>query len=168
MLIKDLAFAELWCLDFEFVSEPGERPDVVCLCAKELRSGQTLQLWRDQVGTQPPFRMGSDVLFISFVANAEVGCFLSLGWPLPNKVLDLSPAFRNLVNGRMTPEGKGLIGAQRWYGLDTMSSKHKDAMRDRVMKGLAIHSRRAQSNPALLSRRCDLTGEVTTVHPGGV
>ena len=37
-----LPFEEVWLHDFEFVSKPGERPDVVCLAARELRSGQTL------------------------------------------------------------------------------------------------------------------------------
>jgi DNA polymerase I len=131
-------FVEIWIHDFEFVSKPGEIPDVVCLVARELRSGRTLRLWRDAIdklGRQPPYRTDRDVLFISFVANAECACHLALGWPLPKNVLDLSPAFRNLTNGRSTPEGKGLLGALRYYGLDTISTKHKDAMRDRIIKG---------------------------------
>ena len=58
-----------------------------------------------------------------------------MGWPLPRNVLDLSPAFRNLVNGRATPEGKGLIGMLRYYGIDTIDAKRKDAKRDRIMAG---------------------------------
>jgi hypothetical protein len=69
------------------------------------------------------------------VANAEVTCHLSLNWPVPEKNIDLSPAFRNIVNGRSVPEGKGLLGALRYYGLDTISPKHKDAMRKRIMQG---------------------------------
>jgi hypothetical protein len=60
---------------------------------------------------------------------------LALGWPLPARVLDLSPAFRNLTNGLSTPEGKGLIGALRYYGLDAIGTKQKDAARKRVMQG---------------------------------
>jgi DNA polymerase-1 len=131
----DLPFEEVWLWDFEFVSQPGERPDVVCLAAHELRSGRALRLWRDELGEQPPFRTDDDVLFVSFVANAECACHLALGWPVPVNVLDLSPAFRNLTNGRSTPEGKGLIGALRYYGLDAIGSKQKDAMQKRVMKG---------------------------------
>jgi DNA polymerase I len=127
-------FEEVWLHDFEFISHDGERPDVVCLVAYELRSGQTLRLWRDQLGNVPPYRTDDRVLFISFVANAECGCHLALGWPTPANVLDLSPAFRNLVNGRSTPEGKGLLGAQRYFGLDTISTKRKDSMRDRIMQ----------------------------------
>jgi DNA polymerase-1 len=54
---------------------------------------------------------------------------------MPTNVLDLSPAFRNLTNGRQTPEGKGLLGAQRYFGLDTIGAKKKDAMRDRILRG---------------------------------
>jgi hypothetical protein len=75
------------------------------------------------------------VLFVSFVANAECACHLSLGWPRPACVLDLNPVFRNLTNGRYTPEGKGQLGALRYFGLDTMSGKQKDAMRKRIMAG---------------------------------
>jgi DNA polymerase-1 len=131
----NLPFEEIWLWDFEFVSQPGEHPDVVCLAAHELRSGRTLRLWRDELGERPPFRTDDDVLFVSFVANAECACHLALGWPVPANVLDLSPAFRNLTNGRFTPEGKGLIGALRYFGLDAIGSKQKDAMQKRVMQG---------------------------------
>jgi DNA polymerase I len=133
--IDDLPFEEIWLHDFEFVPQPGECPDVVCLAACELRSGRTLRLWRDELGKRPPYRTDRDVLLVSFVANAECACHLALGWPLPTNVLDLSPVFRNLTNGRSTPEGKGLLGALRYYGLDAISSKHKEAMQKRVMQG---------------------------------
>src|SRR6516162_1473596 len=53
---------------------------------------------------------------------------------MPKRVLDLNPLFRNVVNGRHTPEGKGLIGALRYYGFDTIGAK-KDAMQTRIMQG---------------------------------
>ena len=84
---------------------------------------------------QPPYRTDDRVLFVSFVANAEMACHLSLGWPVPKNVLDLNPAFRNLTNGRSTPEGKGLLGLLRYYGLDAIDTKRKDAMRKRIMQG---------------------------------
>jgi hypothetical protein len=128
-------FDEIWLHDFEFFSLPGERPDVVCCAARELRSGRTLQLWRDQLSSTPPYMTDDGVLFVNFVANAEIGCHLALGWPIPRYILDLSPAFRVLVNGRYPPEGKGLLGAMRYYGLDNIGSKQKDAMQKRVMAG---------------------------------
>jgi DNA polymerase-1 len=145
----DLAqYDQVWCHDFEFVALPGERPRVVCLSAYEMHSGRTLNLWHDELSGQPPYRTDDKVLFISFVANAEVACHLALGWPVPANILDLSPVFRNLINGRTmlngtnlnpngraTPDGKSLIGMMRYFGLDTISSKRKDAVRDRIMRG---------------------------------
>ncbi len=128
-------YDEVWLHDFEFIPGPGERPDVVCLVAHELRSGRTLRLWRDQLGPQPPYRTDTRVLFINFVGNAECGCHLALGWPRPVNVLDLSPAFRKIACGRPVPQGRGLIGASVYYGLDTIRAKQKDATRDRILKG---------------------------------
>jgi DNA polymerase I len=131
----DLLFEEIWLHDFEFIPQPGERPEIVCMAAHELRSGRTLRLWRDELGEHPPYRTDDGVLLVRFVANAECACHLAMGWPLPANVLDLSPVFRNLTNGRSTPEGKGLLGALRYFGLDTISTKHKEAMQKRVMRG---------------------------------
>src|SRR5262249_58911647 len=50
----ELPFEQVWFVDFEFVSKPGEHPDVVCLVAREMRSGQTLRLWRDPTRSPPP------------------------------------------------------------------------------------------------------------------
>ena len=135
MTPPNLPFEEIWLHDFEFVPRPGERPDVACLAARELRSGLTIGLRRDELGPQPPYRVDEKAVVVSFVANAEVTCHLSLNWPVPKNIIDLSPAFRNIVNGRSVPEGKSLLGALRYYGLDTINPKQKDAMRKRIMQG---------------------------------
>jgi hypothetical protein len=129
-------FDEIWCGDFEYISKPGELPDVLCLCAQELRTGRRIQLWRDQLGPVPPYRTDPGALFVSFAAQAECVCHLALGWLLPARVLDLSPLFRNLINGQVPPpEGKGLVGALRHFGLDTVGAKYKEGMRDRIVAG---------------------------------
>jgi hypothetical protein len=129
-------FEEIWLFDFEFNSEPaGRRPDVVCLCARELRTGRVLRLWRDQLGATPPYRTDAGVLFVCFVANAECACHLALNWPLPARILDLSPEFRCTVNGRKAPEGKGLLGALSYYGFESIGTKRKDTMRARILAG---------------------------------
>src|SRR5215469_14792224 len=87
--LSKLPFEEIWLHDFEFVPRPGERPDVVCLAARELRSRQTIALRRHELGPRPPYRTDSGVVFVSFVANAEVACHLSLNWPVPKNIIDL-------------------------------------------------------------------------------
>jgi DNA polymerase I len=127
-------FEQVIFADFEFIAKPGERPDVVCLAWHV--AGQTYRLWRDQLSNRPPpYRTDDKVLFICFVGNAELGCHLVEGWPLPANILDLSAEFRCITNGRTVPAGKGLLGALAYYGFDSVGSKQKDAMRDRIMKG---------------------------------
>jgi DNA polymerase-1 len=133
--ISELPYEQIWLVDFEFISKPGEHPDVVCLAACELRSGQNIKLWRDQLGAEPPYRTDAGALFVCFAATAECSCHLAQGWPLPEKILDLSPVFRCIVNGRVAPEGKGLLGALAYYGLESIGTKRKDAMRDRIIEG---------------------------------
>jgi hypothetical protein len=129
-------FDEIWLHDFEFCEQPDKRPDVVCLAAYELRSGRILRLWRDELTNgAPPYRTDDRALFVNFVGNAELCCHLAMGWPLPHNVLDLSPAFRNIVNGRHTPEGRGLLGALAYYRFNNINPKHKDAMHKRIMQG---------------------------------
>ena len=128
-------FDQIIFADFEFVARPGERPDVVCLAWHELPAGKTHRLWRNELGDTPPYRIDDRVLFVCFVGNAELGCHLARGWPLPAHVLDLSPEFRGYTNGRLTPEGKGLLGALAYFDIPSISSKQKDGLRRRIMKG---------------------------------
>ena len=58
---------------------PAEHPDVLCLCAYELRTGRRIQLWEDQLGPAPPYRMDDRALFVCFAATAECGCHLCKG-----------------------------------------------------------------------------------------
>src|SRR5262249_42115923 len=125
----------VWFVDFEFVSKPGEHPDVVCLVAREMRSGQTLRLWRDQLGPPPPPPPDAAVLVLSLLAHAACARPLAFGSPLPAKILDFSPAFRCVVNGRTAPEGKGLLGALSYYGINSIGAKRKEAMRARILQG---------------------------------
>jgi len=64
-----------------------------------------------------------------------MGCYLSLGWPLPEHVLDLFTEFRNLTNGLPTPCGNGLLGAMAWHGLTGIEAVEKDSMRDLILHG---------------------------------
>ena len=136
-MTSDLPFAQVWLVDFEFIAEAGEHPDVVCLVATEWRTGQTLRLWRDELDRldAPPYPVDNTSLFVCFAATAELTCHLALGWPLPAKVLDLSPVFRCIMNGRAAPEGKGLLAALAYYGVSSIGAKRKEDMRARILQG---------------------------------
>ena len=131
------AFREVWLADFEFSAPPGERPTPVCLAARELRSGRTIRwgLVDLQHHRAPPYPVGPDVLFVGFAASTDLGCHLALGWPMPERILDLCVEFHNLTNGLVPYCGKGLSGALTWFGLDASGAVEKATVRQLVKRG---------------------------------
>jgi DNA polymerase-1 len=130
-----LPFKEVWLVDFEFGAPPGDMQEPVCLVAWELNSGGKMRLWRDEFGATPPYSTGPDALFVAYYASAEIGCHLALGWPVPERVLDLYVEFRNHTNGLPTISGAGLLGALAQYGLAGIGAGEKDEMRDLILRG---------------------------------
>jgi DNA polymerase-1 len=135
-------FREVVVVDFEFTATPGERPAPVCLVARELRSGRRFRVWLDQFGPVPPYATGPDVLFVAYYASAELGCYRALGWPMPERILDLFIEFRNRTNmgskvdqARRTPSGAGLLGALIYFGLDTMKAVEKKELQQAIGSG---------------------------------
>jgi len=126
-----LPFREIWCVDFEFRSDKGEKPWPVCMVARELNSGREVRLWRDELlsRSKAPFDTGPESLFVAYFASAELGCFLELGWPLPANVLDLYVEHRVETNGIPSPYGDGIVGALTSRGLAHIDSGEKELMR---------------------------------------
>lgn len=130
----------VYLIDFEFRPENGREgntPEPVCLVVKDFQSGVTSRYWKDDIHSRSsaPFPVGSDALCVAYFASAEMDCFLKLGWPLPENVLDLYVEFRCLTNGTPPPNGAGLLGALLHFGLPSMAAQQKDDMRDLVLRG---------------------------------
>jgi DNA polymerase family A len=129
-------FDEIVLVDFEFNGREGNRPNVVCLVAHELRSGRRFRLWRDQLGSRPPYRIDSKTLVIAFYAGAELACHLALDWPMPTNILDLFAEFRchtNTASDRQPPYG--LLDAMGHFKLDCIDAQAKEHWRDVVLRG---------------------------------
>jgi len=135
--LRAMEFAQVWLFDFEFSAPPGERPKPICLVAWELISGRKMRIWQYRLLSMktPPYDIGKDSLFVAYYASAEMGCHLSLGWPMPANVLDLYTEFRNSTNGLTLPCGKSLLGALKWFGLDGIEVFEKDSMRQLALRG---------------------------------
>jgi DNA polymerase I len=133
--IADLQFCETWAVDFEYRSDPGECPWVVCMVGRELNSGREIRLWRDELLTldRAPFDVGPNSAIIAYYAAAELGCFLELGWPLPANVIDLFAEHRVETNGRPVPCGNGLVGALAFRNLAHIDAGEKEAMRRLIL-----------------------------------
>lgn len=127
----------MWLVDFEFGTPPGDPQQPRCLVAHELFTGRTIRTWEDEMrgARSPPYPVSGDILFVAYYASAEFKCHLSLGWALPESVIDLYGEFRALTNGQALPSGSGLLGALTYLGLDAMSVVEKDSMRQLAMRG---------------------------------
>ncbi len=132
--LASLGYRHAWCLDFEFVAEPGHKPKPICAVAKCAITGQEVRLWGEELSVCP-FEVADDVLFIAYYATAECSCFDVLGWPQPRRLLDLFAEFRCLTNGVGCQHGNGLIGALLHFGLPTIGGEEKETMRKLIMAG---------------------------------
>jgi DNA polymerase-1 len=134
-MILGLPFQRIWCIDFEFISPEGENPQPLCLVAKEVGTGRLMRLWQDQLGSRPPFEIDDDTLIVAYYAPAEIGCFLSLGWSAPTRIIDLYAEYRRETNALAVPEGRGLLAALSRHRITRITSDEKKAGRDLVTCG---------------------------------
>jgi DNA polymerase I len=143
--------AEMWSIDFEFRITDGGFPLIACMVAREYWSGREIRLWRDELlkRRQAPFNTDSNSVVCAYYASAEIGCFLQLGWPLPENVLDLFVEHKLSMNGIPAPprerkagtsgkakKGEGrdsLLGALAIRGLAHIDAGEKQAMRDLIL-----------------------------------
>jgi hypothetical protein len=144
---RDLPFREIWVVDTEFypglgLANGGEQGDAItplCLCALEMRAGRLVRRWQNELGPFPPYSFGPDSVVISYMASAELGVHIALGWPQPVNVLDPYIEFRHYVNdGSVEERDKGFFGlggALRYFLDDGIDSAHKHDMRERILQG---------------------------------
>lgn len=130
----------IWGVDFEFhphAGREGNPPVPVCMVAKNFKTGETIRLWQDELEQrrEAPFPTDASSLVVAFYASAEMGCFEVLKWAMPVNVLDLYIAFRMHTNGRELPSGRGLLGAQIYFGLQPIGEDEKETMRRLVLDG---------------------------------
>jgi DNA polymerase family A len=142
-VLERLPFRHVVAVDFEFhfgghatlaaAGVSGERLQPVCMCAKDLRTGQVWRLWYDKLGHRPPFPVDRDTLVLAYYSSAELGCFRALGWRQPDHVLDLFTEFRARTNGRGLPNGSGLLGALTYFGIDGIDVTEKRDLQTKIV-----------------------------------
>jgi hypothetical protein len=90
--------------DFEYETSGGEYnlvagdlPRVLCMVVRVLNENlqhvRTIRRWRGEFGKAPPFDIGPNALFVAYSAQAELTCFLTLGWKFPVHVFDQHTAY---------------------------------------------------------------------------
>jgi hypothetical protein len=135
--MKNRQFEQIWFGDFEYRAPQGERQHPNCMVARELSTKKNLRIWEDELFTlkEAPHPVDKNTLYVAYAASAEMGCFKYLGWPMPANILDLYAEFRNLTNGLYLPDGTGLLGALRYFGLPSIDVAEKKEMRELSMRG---------------------------------
>ncbi len=128
-------FNETVVVDFEFQSRPGHRPNPHCLVAHWVGSNRRVKLFLGEKPVPCPYPTDERTLFVAFNATSEVLCHLALGWPIPERILDLFVEFRARTNGLVLDHGRGLLGACAHMGLSTIGAAEKTSMRELALRG---------------------------------
>ena len=126
---------EVWSVDWEYFAPSGENPLPVCMCARELFSRKSIQLWRDELAhyRSAPFNIGADAVYVGFSTSADLGCFLQLGWKLPTNVWDLYVENLRLTNPRPKNAKTDLNTVLDAYGIPEVNPVEKREMRELAM-----------------------------------
>jgi DNA polymerase family A len=162
---RSLPFREIWAVDTEYYPGPGlanggregDPPTPLCLVAQEMRSGRLIRLWQDELGPLPPYSTGPDSVVLGYMASAELGTHLALGWSQPTNVLDPYIEFRHYTNdGSVEPEDRkngfyGIGGALRYFCEDEINITHKKDMRRRIVQGPSFTA----EEPAAILNYCE-------------
>ena len=134
-----LPYERILSIDFEYEDGgvAGNVPRPVCFVVRDFKTGSLRRYWRDELlsMTVAPFDIGSETLVVAYFAPAEIQCFMALGWPMPENLLDLFAEFRCLTNGQYLAYGKGLVGALRYFDLERFVPAQKDVMRQLIASG---------------------------------
>ena len=113
-------YRHIWVFDFEYVADDGEVPEPVCLAAVDLVSEERVTLWREDMRRGVPFDTEADSLFVCYSGAGDIGCFLELDWPVPQRLLDLYPEARQMLYDLDGYKSPSLINVARLLGRETM------------------------------------------------
>jgi len=126
-------FREVVLCDTEFRSLGNGLVSVRCVCALELRSRREHRLWIEEK-TLCPYPTDPETLFIAHYTSAELISHQSLGWTIPENVLDTCIEYSGLTCGkRGKGQSRSLVGALTHFKIDHIDTEEKEEMRALAM-----------------------------------
>jgi len=138
-------FNHIIVLHSKFAAVKGERPKVICIVARDVKTGERWHLFQEELYSlkSPPFPSGKDSIIVAYYSSTDINCYLSLDWKLPDNVLDLFTEFRNLTNGLLSPSA-GLFRALMYFGVPGVNIIKKTRVRKLAMRGMDYSSAEKQ------------------------
>lgn len=111
-------FTAIWLVTVATIRRVGERAEPIALVGQDAKSGDLVEARTPHLQTirRPPYPTGPDTLVITTDANTLFGLHLALGWPMPERLIDLLLEHRNAINGCSDVHVGGLVGALLFYG----------------------------------------------------
>jgi DNA polymerase I len=123
-------------VDFEYIPRDDGGLDVVCGVARNLRTGQLVRRWRDEMNACPFYDVGPGSVLIAFNAQAEMEAHQALGWPPPVNVLCLFAEHMLDTNGADVPMAHGnLLAALECNRLPARHATEKRSVIERILAG---------------------------------
>lgn len=148
-------------VDFEFRMPHMRHPEIRCMAAVSIKTGQRWDYWADELPTSPPFSFGVDTVYLMHFGEAELACFKVLGWGFPAFIFD-SYTIINQLRARPAKKqsgvkqlpapynhGKSLVATLKSFGIYHAMTEDKDTMR-----ALAMSDKR--SSDFTVQERADL------------
>ena len=132
-------YDDIWPFDFEFRFDANDLPVPVYLHAISMRTGREIGVWYEDLLRlrRAPFDTGTRTVAAAFSSNADLLCFLRLGWPLPENVFDPYVNTAALTNGsKRWPHRNfrpGLLTAMPMFGLQGIEAADKKAMIELIL-----------------------------------
>jgi DNA polymerase-1 len=152
----DDCFRTITVVDFEYEVFDGDAPKPLCMVAMtfnhEFELINAVRLWRGQFLRHPPFDIGPDALICGYSLQAEMQCFISLGWPFPEHLLCQHTAHLSTTNILLpydpdetrTKQRKRLSDACRRYGIEGWENIDKEEISKDIGEGRwHLHGREA-------------------------
>ena len=127
-------FKHIVVKDYEFRQTAGNHPEPVCVCYKDLKTGEIIKQWLVGHVFPCPFPV-DETLFIAHWSTAEVSCDIVMGYSKPKYIWDTYVEDRKLYNGRVSGKGAfNLLNCCKRHGIqDVMDGYTKEYWRDHII-----------------------------------
>lgn len=114
-LLED--FTNAWIVIARIMIESGEKAQPIAFVAQDIERGSLIEIGMPRLldVRHPPYPTGPQAAICTVDVRELAAFHLALGWPMPERIIDLMIEFKLVSSGRRPLIG-GLVGALLWFG----------------------------------------------------